>query len=115
MQHLKIAKQKENIEPLTARPKPSAPSPKAEPFPLKSQQLLLPAHQNRVGQIRLFRDPFQGLSRSNHARIELQTFRDSVTPIFELLHPLFLVAGRPVTHQPDSLGPFRLGQQQCFL
>src|SRR5580704_1902845 len=83
--------------------------------PLQSEQLLLPAHQNRGGHFWLSRDSFQCLSGSNHSRIELQILSDPVTSSFQLLHPLFLLAGRPITNHPNPLRPFCLRQKQSLL
>jgi hypothetical protein len=54
----------------------------ADTSPLQSEQLLLPAHQNRVSHFWLSRDSFQRLSGSNHSGIELQTLSDPVTSSF---------------------------------
>jgi hypothetical protein len=72
-------------------------------------------HQDRACRFRLSRNPLQRLSRSNHARVEAQTFRYAVTPIFQLFQTLILFAGRPDSNRPNAFGPFRFGQLHCLL
>ena len=60
-------------------------------------------HQDRACRFRLSRNPLQRLSRSDHARVEAQTFRYAVTPIFQLFQTLILFGGRAESNRPNAL------------